>query len=168
MTHSYDTDTLTQRLGVLVRRETEARVLIPVARSLAKAQGAEAVEAIMGRTIRDLAASQGRELAQFLDDNSLNAFKEGLAFWSQDGALELAVEEATETRLKFKVTRCKYAEMYRALTDSDEEAAAMGKLLSCNRDEALMDGFNPQVRLDRPTTIMAGDAVCEFCYTLEK
>ena len=28
MTHSYDTDTLTQRLGVLVRRETEARVLI--------------------------------------------------------------------------------------------------------------------------------------------
>ncbi len=167
MASPYETDTLTQELGILVRRETEARILIPVARALARAYGEDAVEQVIGNTIKQVAVDQGRDLAGLLGRNDLAAFREGLAFWTLNGALELVVEEETDTCLRFRVTRCKYAEMYRALTDSQEEAAVLGNYFSCGRDFALMEGFNPRVRLERPRTLMAGDSCCDFCYTLE-
>ncbi|MCG8565871.1 MAG: L-2-amino-thiazoline-4-carboxylic acid hydrolase [Desulfobacterales bacterium] len=166
MEADYGTDTLTQQLGVLVRRETEARILIPVARALNREYGPGAVEKIIGNTIREVAVEQGQALAQAMGGNDLAHFRQGLEFWTQGGALELDVREESPECLRFKVTRCKYAEMYRALAHSPEEAAFLGNFFSCNRDFALMEGFNPQVRLERPTTLMAGDGVCEFCYTL--
>ena len=167
MARSYETDTLTQELGILVRRETEARILIPVARALARAYGEEAVERVIGDTIRQVAVEQGRELAGLLGRNDLAAFREALAFWTQNGALEMVVEEETDTCLRFRVTRCKYAEMYQALTGSHGEAALLGNYFSCGRDFALMEGFNPRVKLERPHTLMAGDSCCDFCYTLD-
>jgi hypothetical protein len=61
--------------------------------------------------------------------------------------------------LKFDVMRCKYAEMYERLG-----IKKLGSLLSCCRDYAFMEGFNPDLKLVRSRTIMDGDDVCDFCY----
>ena len=37
-------------------------------------------------------------------------------------------------------------------------------MLSCNRDFSLIEGFNPDARLRRDKTIMAGDSCCTFRY----
>jgi hypothetical protein len=71
----------------------------------------------------------------------------------------MQVGEQTDERLSFDVTRCRYAEMYRALGIPE-----LGAVLSCNRDAALIEGFNPAVTLTRTGTIMQGAACCDFRY----
>ena len=39
-------------------------------------------------------------------------------------------------------------------------------MLSCNRDFALIEGFNPTVKLERTQTIMEGATHCDFRYSL--
>ncbi len=63
----------------------------------------------------------------------------------------------------FNVTRCRYAEMYRALGIPE-----LGAVLSCNRDWALIEGFNPEIELSRTQTLMEGAPYCNFRYTLKE
>ena len=57
-------DTLTQRIGVLARRETEARVVAPVVEALADAFGREEVLSSVRDTIVKIAQEQGGGLAE--------------------------------------------------------------------------------------------------------
>ncbi|HSC72405.1 MAG TPA: L-2-amino-thiazoline-4-carboxylic acid hydrolase, partial [Candidatus Methylomirabilis sp.] len=52
--------------------------------------------------------------------------------------------------------------MYRALGIPE-----LGAVLSCGRDYALGDGFNPDLQLTRTQTIMEGAPFCDFRYRLE-
>jgi hypothetical protein len=44
----------------------------------------------------------------------------------------------------------------------------LGAILSCNRDAALIGGFNPDVSFTRTQTIMGGASHCDFVYTLTR
>ena len=65
--------------------------------------------------------------------------------------------EQSAERLSFNVTRCRYAEMYRALGLAD-----LGSSLSCQRDFSLVEGFNPAIGLTRTQTLMEGASHCDF------
>ena len=151
-------DKLTQEIGVLTRRETEARILAPLVEALAAEFGRERVESILAETIKKLARQQGRQMAEEYG-NSVEAFLETLEFWMRDGALEIDILDKSSTRLNFNVTRCRYAELYESLGIKD-----IGAVLSCNRDFTLIEGFNPSARLERNQTIMAGAKCCTFRY----
>ena len=71
--------------------------------------------------------------------------------------LEIEMLEKTPQRLSFNVVRCRYAEMYRSLGLAD-----LGASLSCQRDFALSEGFNPEIQLTRTQTLMEGAAYCDF------
>jgi hypothetical protein len=156
-------DTLTERIGVLTRREVEARMLIPVIEALGKSFGREDVIRVIGDTIVEIARGQGADLAATMGGNSLAEFMASLQFWTQDNALEIDVLKQDEDSLHFNVTRCRYAEMYKDLGIPE-----LGCLLSCNRDYALIEGFNPDIELTRTQTIMEGAASCNFRYTVKK
>jgi hypothetical protein len=94
-------------------------------------------------------------------DQTLPGFARGLAAWSADGALESEIVELTETAFAFDVSRCRYAEMYRALGMED-----LGAMLSCNRDGSLIDGFNPNIEFTRTQTIMGGATHCDFRFAV--
>jgi uncharacterized protein YciU (UPF0263 family) len=155
-------DTLTQSIGVLMRRETEARVLAPVIDALADAFGRDAVVAIVRDVIVGLAREQGASLAAEYGDGS-EPFLDTLQFWTKGGALEIEVLEQSETKLDFDVKRCRYAEMYQALGIKD-----LGAVLSCNRDYAMVEGFNPKAKLTRDQTILGGADCCTFRYAFPK
>lgn len=156
-------DTLTQQIGVLARREVEARILIPVIQALGSSFGREDVVRVIGDAIVEIARGQGAELALAMGGNTLDHFMESLQFWSQDNALELDVLKNDSHNLHFNVTRCRYAEMYKALGIPE-----LGCLLSCNRDYALIEGFNPEIELIRTQTLMEGERYCDFRYTAKK
>jgi fumarate reductase iron-sulfur subunit len=80
-----------------------------------------------------------------------------LPLWSEGGALEIEVSEANTTKCSMNVTRCRYAEMYKRLGLGD-----YGHLLSCSRDFAFVEGFNPNIKLTRTQTIMEGADFCDF------
>jgi len=154
-------DRLNEAIGVLTRREVEARILTPVVEAMAAQFGREAVAAVLRDAIVRIAEQQGRQLAQLMGGNGLAEFKASLQFWIRDNALEIEVLEQTESCLSFNVRRCRYAELYSQLGMS-----AMGGTLSCARDFALIKGFNPDIHLERTQTIMAGAPFCDFRYRL--
>jgi len=156
MDRSLPPDTLNE-IGVLKRREIEARVLLPVVEALAKEFGRDRVVAIVKDVIVDIARSQGKEIAEQMGGNSLPTLGKALENWQKNDAYRMDVLEQNEDRFSFNVTRCRYAEMYRALGIPE-----LGALLSCNRDFALVEGFNQSVELTRRQTIMEGASHCDF------
>lgn len=153
-------DTLNE-VGVLRRREIEARIVAPLLERLA-AQFGDGVYEVARDVIVDVAREQGAALARQVGDDSLPAFAAGLGAWSADGALESEVVELSDEVFAFDVHRCRYAEMYRALG-----LAELGATLSCNRDGSLIEGFNPNVRFTRTRTIMGGADRCDFRFELD-
>lgn len=152
-------DTLNARIGVLTRREVEARLLAPLIEALGEEFGRERVIDIVRETIIHIAQEQGATLAESMGSNGLEAFAESTRFWTQDNALEIEVLEKSATAYDFNVTRCRYAELYRALGVPE-----LGAVFSCNRDGSLIEGFNPDVQFTRTQTIMEGAPFCDFRY----
>ena len=152
-------DTLNE-IGVLKRREIEARIIGPIVEALAQEFDRERVLAIVAETIINVARKQGAERADAMGDDSLIAFAHSAGNWRKGNALEIEVLEQNEDRYDFNVTRCRYAEMYRSLG-----MAELGAVLSCNRDYSLVEGFNPEIQLERKQTIMQGAPCCTFRYS---
>jgi len=153
-------DTLND-VGVLKRREIEARMMVPVLERLGQEFGPERVRELATEVIVDIAKSQGAAMAEMLGGNDLATFADSMEAWTRGGALEIEVVDQTPTRFAFNVKRCKYAEMYRDLGDAD-----LGARMSCNRDGTMVEGFNPDIRFTRTQTIMGGASHCDFVYEL--
>jgi len=144
-------------IGVLKRREIEARILGPVLEALGKEFGRERVLEVAREAIASVARGHGHELHQRAGGNSLNDFVQLLPMWEKDGGIEVRIDQQSNDRLSFDVVRCRFAEMYRELGIPE-----LGALLSCNRDFAMIQGFNPDVELTRTQTIMEGATHCDF------
>lgn len=153
-------DTLNE-IGVLKRREVEARIVAPLIERFAQEFGRDRVVEVAREVVVDVARTQGGQLAEHLGGNDLGAFAASLSNWTKDDALQITVVEQTEQTFAFNVTRCRYAEMYRSLGVPE-----LGALLSCNRDGTMVEGFNPDIRFERTQTIMNGASHCDFRYTL--
>jgi len=154
-------DHLNQLIGVLTRREVEARLLAPLVEALGQEFGEEGVLRVIRDTVVVITRRQGAQLAQAMGGDSLQKFRESLVHWTKDQALEIEVIEEGEKAFAFNVTRCRYAEMYR-----DLGIPQLGPILSCARDFALIEGFNPQIHLTRTQTLMKGAPLCDFRYRL--
>lgn len=148
-------------LGVLTRREIEARIVGPLLDALGERYGRDGVLEIAREVIIQVARQQGAQIAETRGGRSLANFADSLEDWRKDGALEMEVLEQSDTTFSFNVTRCRYAELYQALRMPE-----LGEVLSCNRDFSLIEGFNPNIRLIRTQTIMSGAPFCDFRYTL--
>ena len=146
-------------ISVLDQRRIEAAVLKPLVQEFEAELGREKTRAILERVIKSLAREKGREMAAAAPGNGLDTFAGMKEPWTRNGALEFEVLEESAERYSFNVTRCKYAEMYRELGLED-----LGFHLSCNRDATLIEGFNPDLELQRSQTLMEGASHCDFRY----
>ncbi len=152
-------DNLNAKIGVLMRREVEARLLIPVINALGDAFGRDEVLAVVQDTIVKIAREQGDALSRQMGGRSLKHFVDSLSYWTRDNALEIDVLEESDEVLSLNVTRCRYAELYESLGIRE-----IGSTFSCARDFALIEGFNPDIVLERTRTIMEGAEHCDFRY----
>ncbi|MEM7095253.1 MAG: L-2-amino-thiazoline-4-carboxylic acid hydrolase [Actinomycetota bacterium] len=148
-------------IGVLKRREVEARVIGPIIERFGEEFGHERVVDLLSEVIVDVAQSQGAALADVMGGRDLTFFANSMEAWTRGGALEIDVVEESSDRFAFNVTRCQYAEMYRELG-----MAELGAALSCNRDGTMVQGFNPDIEFTRTQTIMGGASHCDFVYEL--
>jgi len=148
-------------MSVLDRRRIEALVLTPLIRAFQKELGVERANAVARGVLESIAREQGRRLRERVEGGDLKAFAANKEAWRRDGALETEEIAGESDRYEFNVTRCRYAEMYRELGCAD-----LGTLLSCSRDFAFPEGFNPDIALTRRQTIMEGAPMCDFRYSL--
>lgn len=150
-------------VNLLTRREIEARIAGPLIKAFAAEFGREKTLEIAGRVIRSLAMESGVQLARIIGGNSLEHYAKAVERMSQDGALEQDILEQDSTKLYVNTTRCRYAEMYQQLGILD-----LGHLLSCARDFAMTEGFNPRIKLERTQTLMEGAPHCDFRFHLKE
>ena len=151
-------------LAMLERRRIEAAILKHVYDALTASHGAEAAKRTLAEAVRRSAMHQAGEMAAAVGGNtSLATFIDRQELWTRGGALETEVKEKSETRYRYHVTRCKYAEMYRAMGLSE-----IGHLLSCQRDATFCEGYDKRLSLKRSQTIMQGATHCDFDYTFDK
>jgi L-2-amino-thiazoline-4-carboxylic acid hydrolase len=145
------------KIPLLQQREIEAGIVGPLVRAFIREVGEERALVVLREVITELARQNGRNLAATLGDDSLEAFAGALDRWRENDALEIEMIEQSPDRLSFNVVRCRYAETYRAMGLGD-----LGASLSCQRDFALVEGFNPEIELERGQTLMQGAPYCDF------
>jgi L-2-amino-thiazoline-4-carboxylic acid hydrolase len=147
-------------IGILARRKIEAGIIAPIYDEMQKAIGEAKARDILRRAIRRAAIEAGEEMASRAEGGAdLESFKAILHLWTKDDALTIDVIEDRPGALDFNVRRCRYAETYRAMG-----LAEIGEILSCNRDGAFCEGYDPRIKLTRTQTIMGGASHCDFRY----
>lgn len=148
---------------LLERRRIEAEFAKALYDEMLPLMGkAQALE-LLGNVARRLAHDMGRQLAEKDGETDLASFAANLSMWREGGAQEIEPREKTDKMVAFDVTRCRYAEMYR-----DIGAQELGAALSCNRDGALCEGYDPRIIMERNETIMNGQPRCDFRFILKE
>jgi hypothetical protein len=150
-------------LSMLEKRKIEAEILKEVYETLKESHGAEVAKRTIAESVRRSAIEQARAFAAAAPGGtSLKAFQDVMPLWTKGGALEIEVKEQTDTSFTFNVVKCRYAETYKAMGLGE-----IGHLLSCNRDGAFCEGYDPKLKLERTQTIMQGASHCDFKYRYE-
>ena len=148
------------QLGILARRRMEAAIIAPIYDEMRQAIGEEKARDILRRAIRRAAIEAGAEMASRASGGAdLESFKAIQHLWTKDDALTIEVIDDKPGVFDFNVKRCRYAETYRAMGLGD-----IGDILSCNRDGAFCEGYDPRIKLTRTHTIMKGASHCDFRY----
>jgi len=151
------------KVSILVRREIEARIAGPLINAFKQKFGPEETMDVIKPLIEELAKESGEQAARAIGGNCIADFAKAMNAWSAGDAYEQDVLQLTETQFDFNVTRCRYAEMYKELGLAD-----LGFVLSCARDFAMVEGFNPKMKLHRTKTIMEGHDCCDFRIKLNR
>ena len=150
------------KVGILLRREIEARIAGPLIEAFCAKMGNEAAMSVVRPVIERLALQSGRQAAEMAGGNTIESFAKAMDTWAAGDAFNLEVLELSAHAYNWNVTRCAYAEMYRELG-----LESLGYELSCGRDFAMVKGFNPRMELSRSQTIMQGQDHCDFRLTLK-
>jgi hypothetical protein len=151
-------------LSMLEKRKIEAEILKEVYLTLKESHGEAVAKKTIAESVRRSAIEQARAFANAAPGGtSLKAFQDVMPLWTKGGALEIEVKEESAATFTFNVVRCRYAETYKAMGLGE-----IGHLLSCNRDGAFCEGYDPKLKLERTQTIMQGASHCDFKYTYEK
>ena len=152
-----------ESLSMLEKRRIEAEILKEVYETLKASHGEEVAKRTIAESVRRSAIEQARQFAAAAPGGpSLKAFQDVMPLWTKGGALEIEVKEQTEETFTVNVVRCRYAETYKAMGLGE-----IGHLLSCNRDGAFCEGYDPKLKLERTQTIMQGASHCDFKYRYE-
>ncbi len=155
---------MTDTIPILTRRRIEAEFARAIYAEMTSELGEETAKRILTAAVVRLARETAARMAQDAPGGApdLDSFRAIQHLWTAEDALRTEVLESTPTTFHFNVVRCRYAEMYR-----DMGLAELGAVLSCNRDAAFCEGYDPKLKLKRTQTLMGGAAQCDFRYTRE-
>ena len=148
---------------LIIRREIEALTAAPLVKAFMEEFGREKTLSVAENVVKSLARRMGEALKLMAGGDSLLHFAKVMSVFGQGGSQEMETIEATPRKVSINVVRCKYAEMYRK-----HGLEEFGYLLSCGRDFALIEGFNPKIRFVRTQTIMEGAPFCDFRFSEEE
>jgi hypothetical protein len=152
---------MSDALPILTQRRIEATFAKGVYDEMKSELGEATAKRILASAVIKLAKEAAAEMARQAPDGepSLDSFRAIQPRWTAEDALRIDVVKSTDSEFHFNVTRCRYAEMYRAMG-----LAELGAVLSCNRDGAFCEGYDPRLKLQRTQTLMGGTTHCDFRY----
>lgn len=147
-------------ISVIQQAKIQAQVLVPLIKALQTELGEERANALVRTALGDLYRRYGEEFWRTKNEKNIGkAIASAFSTYAGDDALDYEVIEQSEDAFAFDVTRCRYAEFYKALGEPE-----LGFLLICSADFDTVQGFDADIKLTRSQTIMQGASHCDFRY----
>jgi len=149
---------------IIEQAKIQARVLVPLVKTLQAELGEERANAIVRRALGDTYRSLGEKWWQAQGAKSLGEkMASAFAMYAAGDALDYQVVRQSEDTFEIDVTRCRFAQFYKELGVPE-----LGFLLVCGSDFPMAEGFDSHIKLTRTQTIMQGASHCDFRYTRQK
>lgn len=141
---------------ILEAVKIQARAVIPIVKAMEQELGKERALAIVGNAIaNDYAKWQARRIqARNVHPRSSGA--------PSQFPVESEVVEDTETTFGVNMTKCRFAEYFKAIGEPE-----IGALLTCGVDFANEESLRPDWKFDRTQTLMQGAPFCDFRWRLK-
>jgi hypothetical protein len=149
------------KLSLLDKTRIQAQVLVPVLRALRAELGKDKADAIVKQALRDWSKQLFAAIGEGIDGNPRRKWATMHSALGGVSEREVKVEMLRHDKeaLEFDVTRCRFAEFFRALGEPE-----LGALLICETDFDIASAGGGEVSLDRAQTIMQGARSCTFRY----
>ena len=146
---------MSEKPTVLDAVKIQARAVIPIVRALERELGSERAHFIVGRAIAESTAEwQAKAVSTRNSHPRDNNIEEQFP-------IETEVVDDTDSTCAINMTRCGFAEYFRAIG-----AADVGALLTCGVDFATEAVLRPDWEFRRSQTIMGGASHCDFRWRL--
>lgn len=161
MTDVLDDYLVDPKLSLLDKTRIQAQVLVPVVRALRAELGKDKADAIVTQALRDWSKQLFATIGDGIEGSPRRKWATVQSVWGEVSGREVEVEVLRQDKdaLDMDVTRCRFAEFFRALGEPE-----LGALLICETDFDIASVGDGEVSLERAQTIMRGAPSCTFRY----
>jgi hypothetical protein len=161
MTSVLDGYLVDPNLSLLDKTRIQAQVLVPVLRALRAELGKDKADAIVKGALRDWSKQLFAAIGDGIDGSPRRKWAAIQSVWGEVSGREVEFEVLRQDKeaLDIDVTRCRFAEFFRALGEP-----GLGALQICEADFDIAAVGEGEVSLDRAQTIMQGAPSCTFRY----
>lgn len=148
-------------LPLLDKTRMQAQVLVPVLRALRAELGKDRADALVKQALRAWSRQLFATIAEGIEGNPRRKWATIQKIFGEvtGREVEFEIRRHDEEGLDIDVTRCRFAEFFRALDEPE-----LGALLVCAADLDIAAVGRDEVSLDRDQTIMQGQPSCTFRY----
>jgi hypothetical protein len=148
-------------LSLLDKTRIQAQVLVPVLRALRAELGKDKADALVKQALRDWSKQLFGAIGEGIEGSARKKWATIQSVWGEVSGREVEVEVLRQDKeaLDIDVTRCRFAEFFRALGEPE-----LGALLICAADFDIASVGEGEVSLDRAQTLMQGAPSCTFRY----
>jgi hypothetical protein len=149
------------KLSLLDKTRIQAQVLVPVLRALRAELGKEKADAIVKQALRGWSKQLFADIGRDIEGRPRRKWAALQAAWAEisEPHIELEIHRHDHEAFDLDVTRCQFAEFFRALGEPE-----LGALLVCEADFDVLAAGGGEVTLTRDQTIMQGAPSCTFRY----
>jgi len=161
MTTVLDDYLVDPKISLLDKTRMQAQVLVPVLRALRGDLGKDKADALVRQALRDWSKQLFAAIGDGIEGSPRRKWAALQAVFGEVSGREVEVEILRHDKeaLDIDVTRCRFAEFFRALGEPE-----LGALLICEADFDIASVGEGEVSLDRAQTIMQGAPSCTFRY----
>jgi hypothetical protein len=161
MTNVLDGYLVDPNLSLLDKTRIQAQVLLPVLRALRAELGKDKADAVVKQALRDWSKQLFAAIGDGIEGSPRRKWAAIQSVWGEVSGREVEVEilRHDEAAMDIDVTRCRFAEFFRALGEPE-----LGALLICETDFDIVSVGEGAVSLDRAQTLMQGAPSCTFRY----
>src|ERR1700682_4573858 len=161
MTSVIDDYLVDPEVSLLDKTRMQAQVLVPVLRALRAELGKDKADAIVKQALRDWSKQLFAAIGDGIEGSPRRKWATIQSAWAEvsEREVEFEILRHDKEALEIDVTRCRFAEFFRALGEPE-----LGSLLICETDFDVAAAGKGEVSLDRAQTIMQGAPSCTFRY----
>lgn len=146
------------KVPFLHRVKIQAEVLVPLFKAFEAELGSDRARLIARDALQHSVRQGYANLREKLPGNPIDLITGGIDIFAKN-ALEYEVISQSSEAFDFNVTKCAYAEFYKALGEPE-----LGFLFVCGLDNAMAEGLGSDLEFKRTQTIMQGATFCDFRY----